>query len=79
MHDTGIATMKSGALSISLSKWLSKAKAIDATEIVMAKCIIEFLTLKQSNLNSQSPEKTKRGMKHSITFTSALTITHSLL
>ena len=71
--------MNSGALSISLSKWLSKAKAHEATEIVMARCIIEFFTLKQSNLNSQRPEKTKSGMKHSITFTSSATTTHSVL
>ena len=79
MQDTGMATMKSGALSISLSKWLSKAKAIDATEIVIARCIIEFFTLKQSNLNSQRPEKIKRGMKHSITFTSEFTTTQPVL
>merc|ERR1719464_1087763 len=64
-----MATMKSGALSMSLSKWLSKANAIDATEIVMARCMIEFLTLKQHSLSRYRPEKINRGMKHSITLT----------
>ena len=80
MHDTGIATIKRGALSISLSKWLSKANAQDATEIVIARCMIECFTLKQRSLRNHRDEKIKSGIKHSITFTSSGDTTkHSLL
>ena len=80
MHDAGIATMKSGALSISVSKWLSKAKAHDAIERVIARCIIECLTLKQISLISHKPAKISSGMKHFIiVVSSGYTIQHSLL
>ena len=80
MHDTGIATMKRGALAISVSKWLSKANAQDATEIVIARCMIECFTLKQSSLRNHRAEKIRRGIKHSITLTSSGDTTkHSLL
>ena len=80
MHDTGIATMKRGALAISVSKWLSKANAQDATEIVIARCMIECFTLKQRSLRNHRAEKIRRGIKHSITLTSSGDTTkHSLL
>ena len=67
MQLTGIATIYSGAFSISLSKWLSKANAIEATEIEIARCIIEFLTLKQQILINQRHARTRSGTKHDIT------------
>ena len=80
MHDTGIATMKRGALAISVSKWLSKANAQDATEIVIARCMIECFTLKQRSLRNHRAEKIRRGIKHSMTLTSSGDTTkHSLL
>ena len=80
MHDTGIATMKRGALAISVSKWLSKANAQDATEIVIARCMIECFTLKQRSLRNHRAEKIRRGTKHSMTLTSSGDTTkHSLL
>ena len=80
MHETGIATMKRGALAISVSKWLSKANAQDATEIVIARCMIECFTLKQRSLRNHRAEKIRRGIKHSMTLTSSGDTTkHSLL
>jgi len=64
MHEMGIETMYSGAFSSSLSKWLSKANAMEATEIEIARCMIEFLTRKQTIFRSQRQLRTSRGTKH---------------
>ena len=74
MQLIGMATMYSGAFSSSLSKWLSKAKAIDATEIEIARCMIEFLTLKQHIFTNQRDARTKSGMKHCKTLCSIIRI-----
>ena len=62
-HDIGIAKIKSGAFSISLSNLLSQAKAMDAIDAVNAKWIIEFFTLKQMIFKSHRQDSTSIGMK----------------
>jgi len=55
--------MYSGAFSASSSKWLSNANAIEATEIDMAKCIIELCTLKHTIFSIQRTDSTRIGTK----------------
>ena len=64
ISEMGMATMNNGAFSISLSNLLSQAKAMDATEMVKARWVKEFLTLKQMILRSQRQESISMGMKH---------------
>ena len=70
MQDIGIATMYKGAFSLSLSKWLSKAKAIEATDRAIATCIMEFWIRKQVIFINQRPDRTSSGTKHSMTLVS---------